>query len=366
MKKFFSLALILGLFASLGFAQTQPKRTTQTISKTPSTPAAKATAPASSAAAAINDELLALLPASDVLAVVDINRLFNQLMPSLANLKTGGLDKLAKELAEFAQKTGIDPAKVNRAVAGFSMKGSQATGAIIVSGVDVTNPQIEAALKEFKAEFKTSDYQGKTIFNLLSKVKSPEAGRLSVKTDESALAALGGQRFVFGDLSAVKNVIDISSGAAKGGVTPELAAALGETKASALLRFALNIPDSLKAEAADQGDLFKSVGAIKMVLGNLDMAADFSLSLDALMRTASNKDATELEDGLKGLVGLIRGIFGGGGSGDAKMDAIGQLLDQIKIGSKLNDVSLSISLPRATLDQLLKKPAPAPPAEKKP
>ena len=102
-----------------------------------------------------------------------------------------------------------------------------------------------------------------------------------------------------------------------------------------------------------------------MVLGTLDMAADFSLSLDALMRTATSKDATELEDGLKGLVGLIRGIFGGG-SGDAKMDAIGQLLDQIKIGSKLNDVSLSISLPRATLDQLLKKPAPAAPAEKKP
>ena len=364
MKKVLYLALVFSLFASLALAQTQPKRTAQTITKTPSTPVAKTTAPAASAASAVNDELLALLPASDVLAVVDINRLFNQLMPALADLKTGGLDKLGKELAEFAQKTGIDPAKVNRAVAGFSMKGSQATGAIIVSGVDVTNPQVEAALKEFKTEFKTSDYRGKTIFNLLSKVKAPEAGPLSVKTDETALAALGGQRFVFGDLSAVKNVIDISSGSAKGGVTPEMASALNETKASALLRFALNIPDSLKAEAADQGDLFKSVSTIKMVLGNLDMATDFSLSLDALMRTTSAKDATELEDGLKGLVGLIRGIFGGGGSGDAKTDAIGLLLDQIKIGSKQNDVSLSISLPRATLDQLLKKPAP--PAEKKP
>lgn len=364
MKKFFYSALILGLFASLVFAQAPAKRTTQTITKTPSSPAAKATAPAATAASAVNDELLALLPASDVLAVVDINRLFNQLMPALADLKTGGLDKLGKELAEFAQKTGIDPAKVNRAVAGFNMKGSQATGAIIISGVDLTNAQIEAALKEFKAEFKTSEYQNKTIFNLLSKVKSPEAGPLSVKTDEMALAPLGGQRFVFGDLVAVKNVIDISAGKANGGVTPELAGALGETKASALLRFALNIPDSLKAEAADQGDLFKSVSTIKMVLGTLDMATDFSLSLDALMRTTSAKDATELEDGLKGLVGLIRGIFGGGGSGDAKMDAIGQLLDHIKIASKQNDVSLSISLPRTTLDQLLKKPAPS--AEKKP
>lgn len=352
MQKFFRSSLILCLFTGLAIAQS----TTKPIAKTAKTVPAKS--PTQSAAVpAVNDELLALLPASDALAVVDINRLFNQLLPSLANLQTGGLEKMGKELAEFAQKTGIDPAKVNRAVVGLNLKGTQATGAIIVSGVDLTNQQIEAALKEFKSEFKTTDYNGKTIFNLLSKVKAPEAGPLSVKTDESALAALGGQRFVLGDLSAVKNVIDISTGAAKGGVTPEMVAALNETKSSALLRFALNIPESLKTEAADQGDLFKSVGTIKVVLGTFDVATDFSLSLDALMRTVSRKDATELEDGLKGLVGLVRGIFGGGGTGDTKTDAIGQLFDQIKIGSKLNDVSLSISLPRAILDQLLKKPA---------
>ena len=61
-----------------------------------------------------------------------------------------------------------------------------------------------------------------------------------------------------------------------------------------------------------------------------------------------------LEDGLKGLVSLIKGIFG---AGDPKTDFIGQLLDQIKIGSKVSDVSLSITLPRAMLDQLSKKPA---------
>ncbi len=357
MKRFFRLGLILCLFAGVVLAQSPAKPTAQTGKSTATVPAKPATA-----TVAANDELLALLPASDVLAVVDVNRLFNQLIPSLANLNTGGLDKMAKEVADFAQKTGIDPSKVNRAVAGLSMTGTVATGAVIVSGVELTNSQIEAALKEFKSEFKTSDYNGKTIFSLISKVKAPEAGPVSVKTDETALAALGNQRFALGDLSAVKKVIDISAGTAKGGVTPEMAAALNETKSSALLRFALNIPESLKTEAADQGDLFKSVGTIKMVLGSLDVAADFSLSLDALMRTASNKDATELEDSLKGLVGLIRGIFGGGGSGDAKTDAIGQLLDQIKIASKLSDVSLSISLPRATLDQLLKK---ATPAEKK-
>jgi hypothetical protein len=123
----------------------------------------------------------------------------------------------------------------------------------------------------------------------------------------------------------------------------------------------LNIPESLRAEAANQGDLFKSVAAIKMILGTFDVANDFSLSLDAIIRTASQNDATELENGLKGLVDLVKGIFGGG---DPKTNFIAQALDQVKIGSKVNDVSLSILLPRALLEQLTKKETPAP-AEKK-
>ncbi|MEK7831348.1 MAG: S41 family peptidase, partial [Acidobacteriota bacterium] len=122
MQKIFRLSLIPCLIIALtGSAISQS--TTKPIAKTARTVSAK---PATSA---VNDELLALLPASDALAVVDINRLFNQLLPSLANLQTGGLEKMGKELAEFAQKTGIDPAKVNRAVVGLLAKNP--TGLIV-------------------------------------------------------------------------------------------------------------------------------------------------------------------------------------------------------------------------------------------
>lgn len=348
MKQFFRLAMIMCLLVGAVVAQSKTSPITSTGKRTTATLTKSSTA---------NDELLALLPASDLVAVVDLNRLFNQLLPSLAGTQTGGLDKAARELAEFAQSTGIDTTKVKRAALGFNMNGLQGTGAIIISGVDLTNPQIEAAMKELKAEFKTSDYNGKTLFSVTSKVKAPELGPLSLNTDQLALAALGGQRFVFGDVNAIKKVIDIAAGSAKSGVKPELVAALGEAKASALARFAFSIPDSLKAEAADQGDLFQSISAIKAVFGALDATPDLTLSLDTVMRASSQKDANELAESLKGLLSLVRGIFGEGD--DAKSAAIGKLLDQVKIGSKLSDVSLSISLPRTTLDQLLKKPTPA-------
>ncbi len=354
MRKFLNnamiLFLILGLEGSLSVGAVA-----QSAGKTATGATAVATAtPSSTKAVTAADELIALLPVSDLIAVVDAGRAFNDLLPRLANLNVGGVDKMAKEIQDFTARTGIDPSKVQSLVVGLSMAGTQANGAIIVQGIDLDDKKIEAAMKEFKAEYKASEYKGKQVFNIITKVKSPTAGPLSVKTDETALATLSQQRMVFGDLSAVKNVIDIHSGAAKGGVTPAMIGALKETKDSALVRFALNIPENLRQEAANQGDLFKSVATIKVILGAFDVAADFSLSLDAIMRTTSQNEAAELESGLKGLVSLVRGFFGGG---DPKTDVFGQLLDQVRIGSKLSDVSLSITVPRSLLDQFTKKPA---------
>jgi len=302
-----------------------------------------------------------MLPASDLIALVDVGRAFNELLPKLVGLDIGGVDKLAKSIQDFTQKTGIDPSKIQNAIISLSMDGPQASGVLIIRGIDPDSNQIEAAMRELGGEFKASDYKGKTLYNIVSKVKAPSAGPLSLKTDEVALAPLGAQLVAFGDQKMVKQIIDIQTGAAKGGVSAAMTGALSETRASALLRFAMNIPESIRAEAANQGDLFKSVSAIKMVLGAFDVGGDLSLSLDAIIRAASLNDAVELENGLKGLVELVKGIFGGG---DPKTNFIAQLLDQVKIGSKSSDVSLSILVPRSLLDQLTKKETP-PPAEKK-
>src|SRR5262245_61587547 len=359
MRNFFSAALVFSLIISaVGGANAQSAG--QGRGPASATGVTK-TRGARKAPPTIADELVATLPASDLIAVVDAGRAFNELLPKLVSLSIGGVDKLAKSIQDFTQKTGVDPSKIQSVVLGVGMDGSQGAGVVLIQGVDPDPNQIEAAMKEFGSEFKTSDYKGITIYNVLSKGKSPSAGPLSLKTDDLALAALGRQRVALGDMKVVKQVIDIQTGAAKGGVSAAMKGALNETRASALVRFAMNVPETLRAEAANQGDLFKSVATIKMILGTFDVAGDLGLSLDAIIRTASQNDATELENGLKGLVALGKDIFAGG---DPKTNIIAQVLDLVKIGSKVGDVSLSINLPREILDQLTKKETP-PPAEKK-
>jgi hypothetical protein len=360
MRKIFSAALIFILITSaLGGANAQSAG--QRRAPASKAEVVKTSAKSKAPSAVIEDELVAMLPATDLIAVLDVGRAFNELLPKLAGLSIGGVDKLAKSIQDFTLKTGVDPSRIQKVVLGVGMDSTQGSGVVLIHGIDPDSTQIEAVMKEFGSEFKTSDYKGITIYNVLTKAKGPSAGAFSLKTDDLALAALGRQRVAFGDMKAVKQVVDVQTGAAKGGVSAAMKSALNETRASALVRFALVVPETLRAEAANQGDLFKSVAAIKMILGTFDVAGDFGLSLDAVIRTASQNDATELENGLKGLVGLGKDIFG---SGDPKTNLIAQVLDLVKIGSKVNDVALSISLPREILDQLAKKETP-PPAEKK-
>lgn len=355
MHKFstFALAVTVMLFSISAVAQTAP-RTVAPAKTTAVTTVAKPAAPSATVDAA--SELIALLPPSDLVAVLDANRVMNDVLPKLAGLSIGGLDKMATELAEFTQKTGIDPNRLSTAVAGFTMKGTQANGALLVRGAEFDARQMEAALKEFKTEYTTSEYKGKTIYTFVKKVKAPEAGPLTVKTDETAAVLLSGSTLALGDVSVLKRVVDAQIGGTGGGPGAQLTSALGEARPGALIRFALNLPPELRQEAAAQGDLFKSVSTIKTVIGGIDLASDLSLSFDSILRTSAAAEASELESSLKGVVSLVRGLLGGGGgSGDPKMDLFGQMLDAVKIGARSNDVTLSLAVPRSFFDQFFKK-----------
>jgi hypothetical protein len=301
------------------------------------------------AKAAAADELIGLLPDSDLVAVIDSGRAINDLMPRLADIAGGA--KWLKELQEFTAKTGIDLSKAQNAVVSLRFPSTQVYGALILQGLDLDDKKLETAMKAYNTEYTPAEYKGKKIFNLPRKGNAPSAGPLSLKTDELAITALGSQKLLFGDISQIRSIIDIQSGSTKGGVSKEMSGALHETRNSALARFAFNLPEHLRQEALEQGDIFASVAAIKIILGTLDVGNDLSLLLDMTMRTPTQKEASELEMGLKGLIGLARGFLSGG-----EMELYGQLLDQVKIGSKINDVTLSLTMPRSMVDQLGKKP----------
>lgn len=336
MRKIFALIITTGLIS--GVISAKPVQ--QKKRPAPSTTAVVKKAPVKPVNAVYSD-LIKALPQSDLVAVIDGKRLFNEVVPALSQVQNVKIDKAIADLREGATKVGIDLTKVGTAVFGQQFKEQGQTPAgLVVSGLNLDKQKLSSLIKSYDPSLTVEEYKGHSL-HFPKKEKKDEA-----------LSALTGDRLVIGDLEYVKQVVDIDSGVALPKVSPILTDALNETKPSALIRFALNIPKDLKEKASTQGEMFQAVSTIKYVRGTLDTAKDLSVSLDMLARTGSAKDATDLVTGLNALVMLGRGFLGGG---DSKLAALEPLLDQLRINSTAADVTFSLAVPRAMLEELSKK-----------
>jgi hypothetical protein len=304
------------------------------------------------------DDLLALLPASDLLGVVDAARAFTDLLPRLKSIWPSGFSGITKSLESFTSKTGIDPTQLKTAVLGVKLGGTgSGQGVVILQGANVDPKRVEAAVLQEKGEFKTQDYKGKAIYTVIPAPPPPpapapnatEAPKPPETPSPISFALLGNQVVALGDVPSIQSVLDAQATPPKTNPNAELGAVLKETKAG-LIRFAAILPESLRQSLSGNGDLFKQIAAVKVIFGSFDFASDFSAALDTRLRTASASDASQLETSLKSLVVLAKSFLGQ----DQKLAALGQLLDQVTIAAQANDVAVRLAVPRALIDQLAK------------
>ncbi len=292
------------------------------------------------AAASLTDELLMQLPASDIVAVIDVKRVMGELLPRLKNISVAGIGKTASEIETFAKLSGIDPAQVQTAVLGVKMTEtlSRGSGLLLLQGVSIDAQKLAVAAKAAGGELNAREYQGKQLLTLSLKPK-PDA-----PATELFFAALDQQRIAIGDLEAVQSVLSAKSPTA---AHMPLARALKEIKESSLVRFAGNLPEGLRVMLASQGELFAQVAAVKAIFGSMDLNADNTATVAARARTASNNDAALLKESLGGLVALGKMFLGGD---DEKSKLYSSLLDKVQISTQAQDVALTLVLPKELME----------------
>ena len=312
----------------------------------PAVPAATPPAATTRTTAASPEMLLEILPPSDLIAVVDLHQMLKDLQPRLEKIGIAGAAKLATNLRQIAARSGVDPDQIRYGLLGLSLRSFEASGVMLIDGIDPARNSIEAMLKSYQIEFSAADYEGVTMITILTKLNPLELGPFSFKTEDLSIALLGRQRLAIGDTAGVRKLID-GQKTEKRNAGPEnvMNAALRETSPSALLRFAFTLPPGLRQEALNQGDLFKSIGSIKVLIGDLNAGQDLTLTLNSIMRTPTPAAATELLIGLRGLLTLGRALLAGN-------PQFTPLLDRIQIRSSAADVSLNITLPPSFLEQM--------------
>lgn len=305
-------------------------------------------------------DLLTMLPASDIVIVIDHSRIWNEAIPQLFGKDVAPLGKIMEKMDEFKTKTGVDVRSISRIVAAVRFVNPEMTMkkmdkkdfalVIIAQGDFDANKFVAFMRQEEKNRVREVQHGGQVIYTV---DESSKGGTPRPDTEKPSLAVLDANTLALGDLTHVRATIDAKGGT--GRLSPDLLS-LAQRNSSALVSVAGNVPPSLaaniipKAPSGDAemdknfGKFFEAVASIKQIYLTLGMTAtDMEAALGA--RLGSTEQAQALGDMLLGARQQYSVFI------EDKM--IRDLVASMQIKAEGDEVQLKAGLPQTTIAMLI-------------
>ena len=307
--------------------------------------------------------LLAMLPASDMVAVGDGKRFFTE-APKLLSANQKALGELFGMLDQVQAKTGVDLRKFDTFAAGANVTKREGPGykvePVVIGRGSIDSAQvIEAAKKVAEGKAREESVNGRTMFVVsakdameLAKKHAPVSAnnkkvedKVAHVTDDLAIAATDANTVVFGFASRVRETLE-----AKSKVNDELLSLLGK-KPAGIANFAAKVPGGISSLLPlDNDDLGTIINSVKAVYGAADVAnGQATVSLTAVTEKATQ--AEELKGTLDGLKVLGRSMLGASKAADKKLYA--KLIDSVKVSNVGNELSLDLAIPQGDIDAIV-------------
>jgi len=302
--------------------------------------------------------LVAHLPESDAVAVIDSRRFFDEAIPKILASKPTLLTKINTGIADFQRKTGIDARKFDQMAVGANLKREGIKDydidfVVLAHGAVNTASLLATAKSSTNATYREDNFGGHTVYIFSTKSltdKSSTASATAAKTvdavgDEIAIAAFDTNTLVIGSPSRGRETFE-----AKSSVSPELTALLSQ-RANAVCAFASRVPEGAKILLPiDNDELGKNIDSIKFVSGWADVGAG-NASLHLSARTTAAEQAQSLYDTLDMAKKLVRGLVGNSKRPENAVYA--RLLDSAKLGKMGADVTVDLTIEQTDIDILL-------------
>ncbi|HKO62181.1 MAG TPA: hypothetical protein VJV03_13540 [Pyrinomonadaceae bacterium] len=329
--KSLALVAILATASISAFAQTN---------RTRSTPPASA--------------LLSSLPPSDGVAFIKMRRVLDEAMPKLLAENPAQLAELNNELAEFKNKTGIDPRSFEEMALSFQFsypspavtkirtvalaRGTFNSGALVAAGRMAAN-----------GKYVEQEYRGKTIYIFTLDRQLRLFGLWNLKVRDLAVTSINGNVLALGDIEAVKAALDANR--SRKHANPDLIA-MASHDPNAMIGFGGNISESLmETLRVKHNGIAREMTAVRKVYGSLGMT-NSDLELMVAARTVDSYSAKNLGDtveGLKALAGLFIGRLPA-----AKESLARAALNNLKITTAGNDLQIRTAVAQAQVAPLIR------------
>lgn len=310
------------------------------------------------------DSVVALLPASDAVAVLDVKRFFANALPQLFSGNRNMLAEVTNKIEEAKARTGIDLRQFDTVAIGLTAtkikeKEYDFETVIVARGAVSSGVLIESAKARSEGRFREEKLGDRSIYVFsMDKLSVPsdqkvDPNKMTAMVDkafgglsrELAMTAVDGNTLAIGSLSRVKEAIKGNSH-----VGSDLSGLLAKNLSS-VMSFSARIPAGMSEFVPlDDDELGKNVDSIKYLYGSMDVAGDVT-SLKATARTSQPAQAASLKETLEGLQMLGKAFLGNSNKPDNKVYA--RLVESSKFSVKGNEVSMDLSVAQPDIDFLL-------------
>ena len=343
--------LITALAAAISaLAATAGAQSPRGGNQTPARPAAAATQSAQTQAG-----LLATLPTSDAVLVVDARRLLSEGLPRAFNNNAAELARVNSEIAEFKQRYGLDARNFERVAVGTSFA-QTTSGATTLDTVAVmqgrfdTAALVAASRAAAGGKLREERHGGKTVyvFDLHEQARVKLLGLFSVRLTELAVVPLDANTLAVGKLARVRAAVDAAAG--RGRVSPEIAA-LATRNPAAIIGMGGNVPPSAtRGLQVMNAEVSSSVAAIRQFYGSI-APTQSGFQMQTVLRTETPAAARTLGDTVAGLkqfapflisrmpeprAGLLRGV-----------------VDATRVRAEGNEVQIDLALAQHAIAALI-------------
>lgn len=291
--------------------------------------------------------LLGALPPSDGVAFVKVRRVLDEAVPKLLADNPAKVAELNSELAEFKNKTGLDPRSFEEMALSFqftypSPAVTKVRTVALARGTFNAAALVAAGRIAANGKYAEHQHQGKTIYVFTLDQQLRLFGLWNLKVRDLAVTSINGNTLAIGDLETVKGALDAARN--RKYANPDLIA-LASHDPNAMIGFGGNISESLMETLRVQhSGIAREMTAVRKVYGSLGMSAS-DLELMVAARTVDTHSAKNLGDtveGLKALAALFIGRLPAAKEGLARA-----ALNNLKVTANGNDLQIRTAVAQA-------------------
>ena len=305
---------------------------------------------------AANDPLV-MLPASDAVAIIDVQRVLTEAMPRALEGNPARLAEANAEIDRFKTRTGIDLRSFDRIAAGlrFNERSSAADEerkVAIARGTFNAGAFVAAGRLAAKGKYREEKHGEKTIYIFTLEQQVKLFGMLNLKVAELAVTALDANTLAMGDLAGVRAAIDAASGRGER-VHAELVE-LATRNPNAMIGFGAKLPPSAaRSLNIDNEEITKNIASIRQVYGSIGTTPT-GFDMLTVARTENADQAQSLNDTIAAAKQFAAVLASQISRDTDKGKLVKNALDSMKVTTTGNEVQIKLELAQTDIATLVR------------